>query len=68
MALSFRAQFDIEQIYHNSFLKHAWGQQEIPDWFALEPDAEFNITFESDEKGFKVQCCLCIEVQQKIFY
>lgn len=54
MALSFRAQFDIEQIYHNSFLKHAWGQQEIPNWFPLQPGAEFNITFESEDQGFKI--------------
>jgi hypothetical protein len=63
MALGFHAQFDIEQIYHNSFLKHAWGQKEVPDWFPLQPDAEFNITFESDIKGFKVECCLSIKTQ-----
>jgi hypothetical protein len=54
VALSFRARFDVEQVFHNSFLKHAWGQQEIPYWFPLQSDAEFNITLQSDNQGFKV--------------
>jgi hypothetical protein len=54
VALSFHARFDVEQVYHNSFLKHAWGQQEIPYWFPLQADAEFNITLQSDNQGFKV--------------
>ncbi|XP_021936324.1 galectin-4-like isoform X2 [Zootermopsis nevadensis] len=54
MAFSFHARFDVEQVYHNSFLKHAWGQQEIPYWFPLQADAEFNVSLQSDNQGFKV--------------
>jgi hypothetical protein len=55
MALSFRVSFDMEEVYHNSFLKHAWGSEEIPYWFPLQRNEEFNITFQSDDQGFKVQ-------------
>jgi hypothetical protein len=54
MALLFRARFDSEEVYHNSFLKHAWGSEEIPYWFPLQRNEEFNITFQSDDQGFKV--------------
>ena len=71
MALSFRARFDMEEVYHNSFLKHAWGSEEIPYWFPLQTNEEFNITFQSDDQGFKVQNILLLrhavdtEAQQK---
>ena len=55
MALVFRARFDMEEVYHNSFLKDAWGSEEIPYWFPLRRNEEFNITFQSDDQGFKVQ-------------
>ncbi|GFG28795.1 hypothetical protein Cfor_03024 [Coptotermes formosanus] len=54
MALSFRVSFDMEEVYHNSFLKHAWGSEEIPYWFPLQRNEEFNITFQSDDQGFKI--------------
>ncbi|KAJ9582399.1 hypothetical protein L9F63_003252, partial [Diploptera punctata] len=53
VALSFRARFDLEQVHHNSFLRQAWGQQEVPYWFPLRSGSEFNLTFIADEKGFK---------------
>ena len=71
MALSFRASFDMDEVYHNSFLKHAWGSEEIPYWFPLQRNEEFNITFQSDYQGFKVQGiqfwkhAVGTEVQQK---
>lgn len=55
MALIFRARFDVEEVYHNSFLKNAWGSEEIPYWFPLHRNEEFNITFQADDQGFKVQ-------------
>lgn len=55
MALIFRARFDVEEVYHNSFLQNAWGSEEIPYWFPLRRNEEFNITFQADDQGFKVQ-------------
>jgi hypothetical protein len=63
----------VEEVYHNSFLKNAWGSEEIPYWFPLHRNEEFNITFQSDDQGFKVQgtelwrYAVSTKVQQRVY-